>query len=450
MSDSNSSTDQDSCVLGQCATAWVRAIRVLAAVVFVVAAATPSAALPVFARRYQTACTTCHVAVPKLNAFGIAFRNNGYRIPAGEEHLVHDPDVELGAPAWKRVWPRAVWPGSLPYQPPVAFRVASEAAIRPSAPVQLDFNFPSGVNLYAVGSEGAGISFFGNLFISGTGALSVDRAYAQFRLTPDAPGRNLLTLKVGRIDTRAEPFSHTFRRTTSRAFNVSDFRPVTGAFGLRDHDAGIEAWGAVTGPHDRGGLEYAAGLVQGTAGRAENNNFKDYYGAVSYKFSGLGVVGPRHPASDAAFEEPVRERSLTLGAFSYTGRGVPAGAGILEDRFTRHGVKADLWVGPVNLYGAYVRGTDAVIGSAATTVQSRASMAQADYLLLPWVMPSLRVERTTYSGRPAVVAVVPAVSVLVRANIRVLGEAHIFNEAVSATGTRLNANDGVVRLEFMF
>ena len=201
--------------------------------------------------------------------------------------------------------------------------------------------FPSGVNFYFAGLEGAGISFFGNVFISGsTGTVSVDRAYAQFRLTPDRPGRNPLMLKVGRIETRAEPFSQTFRRATAQAFNVSDFRPVTGAFGLRDHDSGVEAWGAVTGPHDHGGLEYAAGFVQGTAGRTENNNFKDVYGAVSYKFGGHGVVGPRADVGEGAGNRA--ERSVAVGTFTYTGRSQPALTGVTEDRFSRTGIKADL------------------------------------------------------------------------------------------------------------
>src|SRR5688572_30206606 len=42
-------------------------------------------ALPIFARRYQTSCTTCHAIIPKLNPFGMAFRNNGYRIPGNDE-----------------------------------------------------------------------------------------------------------------------------------------------------------------------------------------------------------------------------------------------------------------------------------------------------------------------------------------------------------------------------
>jgi hypothetical protein len=40
-----------------------------------------SSGIPVFARKYSVACTTCHVGFPRLNAFGMAFRQNGYRMP---------------------------------------------------------------------------------------------------------------------------------------------------------------------------------------------------------------------------------------------------------------------------------------------------------------------------------------------------------------------------------
>jgi len=43
-------------------------------------AATPGQALPLFARKYNLQCTTCHFAFPRLNAFGRAFRQNGYRM----------------------------------------------------------------------------------------------------------------------------------------------------------------------------------------------------------------------------------------------------------------------------------------------------------------------------------------------------------------------------------
>jgi len=56
---------------------------VLSAVLVVLASAclaTPGHALPIFARKYNLQCTTCHFAFPRLNAFGRAFRQNGYRM----------------------------------------------------------------------------------------------------------------------------------------------------------------------------------------------------------------------------------------------------------------------------------------------------------------------------------------------------------------------------------
>jgi hypothetical protein len=413
--------------------------------------AEPGRALPVFARRYETSCTTCHVVPPKLNAFGIAFRNNGYRIPHNEERLVKSADIALGAPAWKTLWPKAVWPGSISGMPPIAIRVATDVNVRPSAPININFDFPSGLTGYFAGAAGDSFSYFGSVFLSGsTNQLFLDRAYGQFRLTPDSPGQNWLTLKLGRIDTRAEPFSNTFRRTTAQNFGASDFRVTTNGFGFRDHDAGLEAWGAVTGPDNRGGIEYAVGLVQGTNGRAENNNFKDYYATVSYKIGGLGVVGSRTEMNEPPdTPEGYTENALTIGGFTYRGKGQPALAGVSEDWLMRSGFKVDIWLKDLNVFGAAVFGNDELRGSSPRAIDSSSIMAEADYRLLPWVMPAFRFEKSNFSGRRNVVQLIPAVNFLVRANVRVLAEGHFFNR-VQANGERTGVNDGLIRLEFLF
>src|SRR2546422_5524316 len=41
----------------------------------------PALALPAFARRFNLACGACHSAVPRLNAFGEAFHENGFKPP---------------------------------------------------------------------------------------------------------------------------------------------------------------------------------------------------------------------------------------------------------------------------------------------------------------------------------------------------------------------------------
>ncbi len=37
--------------------------------------------LPLFGRKYNMQCTSCHLAAPRLNAFGMHFKQNGYRMP---------------------------------------------------------------------------------------------------------------------------------------------------------------------------------------------------------------------------------------------------------------------------------------------------------------------------------------------------------------------------------
>ena len=422
----------------------------------------PVFALPAFARRYGTSCTTCHAIIPKLNPFGIAFRNNGYRIPVNDEKFVKTPDVSLGAPEWKKVWPKAVWPGAIPAAAPISFRAVADAEMKSPQP-RLNFDFPKFLALYFAGAAGDSISYFGQVALDGTsGSVQIDRAYAQFKLTPERPGFNWAMLKVGRIDGRAEPFSSTYRRTTSESFNVSDYLVFKDGFRLRGREPGIELWGAATGPDDRGGLEYAVGVVQAagpgaeyatalSVGEPESYNFKDYYWSASYKFFGNGVVGSRHEKESLDTMHNYAEKSLQLGTFGYRGKRDPEIAGFDEDEFTRSGLKLDLYYQNLNLYGAVVLGKDTLEAPVPRIVKSSAFFVEADYMALPWVMPLIRFEKTNYSdGRRSVVAAVPAVNLAIRANVRLEIEGRFFNRAFTARDTRSGINQAVFRLDFLF
>jgi hypothetical protein len=417
--------------------------RLLIVTILLIASAEPASALPVFARRYQTACTTCHALIPKLNPFGIAFRNNGYRIPINDEQFVKTEDVSLGAPAWKRLWPKAVWPGAIPSNTPIAIRVASDVNVRPSQPVNLNFDFPNFLNVYFAGPAGDTVSFFGQTSIVGsTNNVFLDRAYAQFRISPEEAGANWLNLKVGRIDTRAEPFSSTFRRTTGQNNNASIYRVLSDGFRFQDHDVGMEIWGVATGPDNRGGLEYGVGIVQGTFARPENNNYKDRYWSASYKVGGMGVAGSRIEEDALASENNYSELSLAVGAFGYYGK-APAPTTQVENHFSRRGLKFDAYLKPVNLFGAYVSGRDLLQGTVSRT-NSNAFFVQADYMMLPWVMPVVRYEKTSFSdGRRTVREWIPAVNLAIRANVKLLVEGRLYAE-------QTGSNEALVRLDFLF
>jgi hypothetical protein len=63
---------------------WSVAVLVIAATtVFAVVAllTNSSRALPLFGRKYGLECTSCHLAAPRLNVFGMHFKQNGYRMP---------------------------------------------------------------------------------------------------------------------------------------------------------------------------------------------------------------------------------------------------------------------------------------------------------------------------------------------------------------------------------
>src|SRR5258706_6947519 len=83
----------------------------------------PSAhAIPAFARQYGTSCSTCHVDFPKLNDFGKAFEDAGFKFPKNDEDFIKVPPVMLGAAAQKEVWPHSIFPGTIPGLPPIGLR----------------------------------------------------------------------------------------------------------------------------------------------------------------------------------------------------------------------------------------------------------------------------------------------------------------------------------------
>lgn len=88
-------------------------------------------AIPDFARKYKTSCSTCHYAIPKRNAFGEAFRRNGYVMPMGDEEFIKRQRIPLGAEAWKQVWPDAIYPGWLPGSFPLSAYIHQRVVYAP-------------------------------------------------------------------------------------------------------------------------------------------------------------------------------------------------------------------------------------------------------------------------------------------------------------------------------
>ena len=182
-------------------------IFIIASLIFSLILEKEGGAIPAFARKYRTSCTTCHVVFPKLNDFGEAFRANGFQIPQDDEIYVKDEPVSLGAEEWKMMWPYSVWPGEFPHLPPIAFLTRFAIKQREKGDVKGDFTFPETFLFLVGGTLGRDISFFGHI---GEGR----RVYIQFNnLFDNKIPRYALNLRIGLFEPGVVAFSNERRLT---------------------------------------------------------------------------------------------------------------------------------------------------------------------------------------------------------------------------------------------
>jgi hypothetical protein len=407
-------------------------------------------AFPTFSRRYSTSCITCHVLPPKLNAFGVAFRNNGYRIPGGDEDFVKQPDVQMGAPAWKEVWPQGVWPGAIPDRIPLSAHLNFVADIAPNEPVKVNFLFPEDFELLAAGTLGETFSYLAELEFEFEGETEVafERGFLGMN---NLLNTHLLNFKVGRFEHSADPFSRVTRKMTDKHYLNADYRAVSGGFQLRRFQQGIEMWGAQNGPGGSGGFEYALGVVNGSAGDPDDNSQKDFFASADYKIGGMGVLGSTDTLDTLPSEDGYVDNSFHIGAFGYIGR---LGDGPLNEiRYDRVGARFDMWIDRLNVFGTYVHGRERVLADPGMQeVNTNAFSLEGNVMIFPWVMGIFRYEQAMGMGDFLnTKRIIPAVALMLRANVILNGEADIYpaDEHRTFNGEEVESG-GSIRLQFLF
>jgi hypothetical protein len=429
---------------------------------FFLLVAHPGAAVPAFARKYHTSCATCHTVFPKLNPYGEAFRFNGYHLPgeAQSEDVVKDKPISLGAEAYKRIWPEALWPSDLPAHVPLAINTkfanvySSSHTDTGTEITHNDFQFPQEVNLFGAGTLGENFAFFSELTYSQRpdGGSDVEIEHAQIQVVSPFGADHTVNFKIGRFAPNfAEGFQEMWIMTDNGIDTLFSYDPIglRGGTGLSDSPQGVslpariqglEMWGVAA--HR---LFYTVGVANGigpgATGNFDANAGKDFYARVDYKIGGMGLDGDTTGVTLPA--ENWRERSLRVGLFDYLGDGshilfpVTAEDGtalqVEDPRFNRVGLFASLYFQDLNLFGAAVRGTDRLrlfdSGGAFVSQRTRdynAWFLQADYVVLPPFQVSLRYEdlRPADPTAPRTEALNANLSFLVRANIKVMLEYH--------------------------
>src|SRR5438309_11784305 len=348
-----------------------RVFIVLFALVMLVVFTGTSQAIPAFSRQYGTSCSTCHLDFPKLNDFGKAFKDAGFKFPKDDESFIKIPPVLLGAPANKELFPHSIWPGSIPGMPPIGlrynqfFHVVSgnrnnfNVQDTTGAPAEQQFipraDFQSGLfSIFTAGNFGSDIAFWVDDDFSvggspngglGDGYLKFINIGRFFKLPTDA-----LSMRVGQFELDL-PFS------PARSWNLSGWdiydqtnfgtsaHNVNNGFALSSAAQGVE----FSGGHTYRGYHYSLAIVnQNTSGNTaspasispvtsftSDSNFKDLYGRLSYRFNLERDPASRNEIQAAGTTGPRDHTYLNLGTLYFYGRSVQRASGLESDGVTQ-------------------------------------------------------------------------------------------------------------------
>jgi hypothetical protein len=398
--------------------------------ILVVALPAEVSAIPAFARKYKTSCQTCHTAFPQLNPFGEAFRLNGYRFPGGlDVDYAKVEEVELGAEGYKKVWPNAVWPTTLTWVPPISVLLEGEATYTPNPsgrPATTLNGLGGKAAILGAGTLGESFSYFVELEFTDspkTGddvveETAIERSFIIYRPFE----KPLLNFKVGEFEPGVSDISNHRRLNRSTYFLTKDARPGANDFSLEDANRGVEAFG-ITG---MGRMIYNLGVIEGNRD-FEPISEKDIYLRLGYKIGGLRLDGQVEDGDKLMQNpRPWAERSLMISVSGLTGAAniddTSVGGDGRRDQFNM--LIADLrsiFEDATVTVGGNLRSDDEGLPTSAShadRVNSSNVFAEAQYVVFPWFIPSVRFEDFNQSFEHSHRRVDVTLNFLARANVK--------------------------------
>lgn len=389
---------------------WLLVAPILLALGFL--AVEEAGAVPSFARKYETSCSTCHYAFPKLNAFGKAFNNNGFRYPEGQDpEMTKEDPVSLGSEAYRRVWPDAIWPTDIAGTSPVSFHAIGRFLYF-EGDQMTTFEIPHELEVLFAGTFDDRLSYFGEVELEHESELAYE-----FMLQYDAsPGAHI---RLGSVGLRATPEHY---RLTKEHYNVEDLKNQSGTWRLRDGaGGGAELWGALNGAQGKGGATYSVGIGNGQndADNFDLNKRKDVFARATYKIGGLGETGGTgsEGSEESAFYV---DNSVRAGAFVHSGVAVDDDGE--EDEFAVYGGDIDLWYDRLIVTAAGMAMRSDYMGKER---DSFAAFGEGNFVFYPWLIGYARYEYTDKDvddDKDAVTTAIPAVVAMVRANVKCSAE----------------------------
>ena len=423
-------------------------------------------ALPSFSRKYQTSCLTCHTVYPMLNAFGEAFRRDGYRFPSVKGSLDSDaikgPEIALGQEEYIKLFPDSVFPAKIMEAVPLSIMLNGaitmnfpDSDAKAAAGNVFSWNGIVGeAHLFAGGAFNDNLTYFAQLTLSSAEGVDIETGYL---LWNDIVGpRHLVNLWLGRLMapqlTSYALHSSYLSDSMLPAVSIAGLYNPTGSFAVgQPHADGIELNGIIA--HRLG---YSVGwLASSQADGLATIDAEDVYAHLGVKTGGIaldgeGKYGPNPPNT----KKPWAEKSITLDLFAYHGMSLlDSGTGTVDDPVAPVGQKNSVGVvgGAVRAqyasailtsglqfehHDAPYQGTPAtpdaanpgsyLPGTPNTTTHGDAWVQynELDYVIFPWLVPGVRTELTTMTvdpnSRATLFRLVPGIATLIRPNVRLV------------------------------
>ena len=390
-----------------------------------------SSAVPAFARKYQTSCYTCHSGFPNRNAFGEAFKNNGYRWPGGEEEdHAKQEQTKMGGEGWKKIFPESPWPTDIPGFAPFALYVTGPLVNYADQVKTSAGKVTAQQTFYQGGPIDARILFGGTIgenigVVGAFEGFAANSVRTNLRATWSfAPGIN-----VG--------FGNGFSAWTGAASPISVYTSVFPTSGTSTE------LNYVTGKE--GGFNLIAGIASATTATAtiptiDSNKIDDTrYVRAKYKLFGAGLLSG---AGGVYGNEYVGlDNSLAIGAGF-----VSAGNGVLASNY-----KGETFVYGADIAGNYGNFTAGVAYTKDSDLQLNNYAVDAGYYVYPWLLTRVRYANLGVAGvdqnNPTVT---PSVTAWLRANVSLAASYKLFTKSELPTSTTGENNKNTFTLTGAF
>jgi hypothetical protein len=460
-------------------------------------------AIPAFARKYRTSCSTCHNNWPELNDFGRAFKINGFKFPKDDEQFVKDPPLMLGAEAQKQNFPRSIYPGELPILP-IAFRYSgyfSHTTPQPNpitaasgyVPATQVFQ-PSTFTIISAGSFGPSISFWIDNDISaggsgaqgglGDGYLKANDFLGHYMHVPP----NNLNVRFGQYELDL-PFTQarTINLTSYAIYDQTAYVNPSGSGTLAGTTANPLALSSPQtaiefgGYPNHGNTWWSAAVTDGsntfygTSPAATGHDSKDVYLHLQQRFNLERDPAVRKEVQTSGTTGVRDHTSIRFDGFGYYGRNHLNQAGtqlaglpeIVEPFYRAGGAFNYKFRGVFELWGLYEHGHDEnkVVNEAGTgfvngpPVTFSGGFLEAEYWPYPWLIAMMRFDGVNspadrlngvsrYDTRNMYE---PALYFLVRPNIKIESQYTYTYEQPVPGSTHFNrANQVVAGIDFVY